>query len=96
MTTTSPTAEQITEYHPPGRPAPPEVTEVFATEQRDRAAADNPAGAAEPSSWLPDRQLLDVNDQPTMLAQNLGGKPAVIVFYPAICGPNCNIAQVSS
>jgi peroxiredoxin len=46
---------------------------------------------AEPGSRLPDGELLDVGGQPTTLAQHLGGKPAVIVFYRGGWCPYCNI-----
>jgi peroxiredoxin len=47
---------------------------------------------AAPGSRLPDGDLLDVAGQPATLAQNLGGKPAVIVFYRGGWCPYCNIA----
>ena len=93
MTTTSTIAEQVASYHRAAAgQLPPEVAEAFATEQRDLAAAGNPPGVAEPGSALPDGELLDVGGQPTTLAQNLGGKPAVIVFYRGGWCPYCNIA----
>ena len=92
MTTTSTIAEQVASYHRTAADQlPPEVTAAFATEQRDLATAGNPSGVAEPGSPLPDGELLDVGGQPTTLAQNLGGKPAVIVFYRGGWCPYCNI-----
>jgi peroxiredoxin len=92
VTTTSTIAEQVASYHrDSASQLPPEVAEAFATEQRDLAAAGNPPGVAEPGSRLPDGELLDVGAQPTTLAQNLGGKPAVIVFYRGGWCPYCNI-----
>jgi peroxiredoxin len=92
VTTTPTLAEQVTSYHRASAgQLPPEVAEAFATEQRGLAAAGDPAGVAEPGSRLPDGELLDVGGQPATLAQNLGGKPAVIVFYRGGWCPYCNI-----
>ena len=93
MNTTSTIAEQVASHHRASAgQLPPEVAEAFATEQRDLAAAGNPSGVAEPGSRLLDGKLLDVGRQPTTLAQSLGGKPAVIVFYRGAWCPYCNIA----
>ena len=82
MTTTSTIAEQVTSLHRASAgQLPAEVAQAFAAEQRDLAAAGHPSGVAEPGSRLPDGELLDVAGQPATLAQTLGGKPAVIVFY---------------
>jgi len=91
-TSTSTIAEQVASYHRtlPGQ-LPPEVAEAFATEQAGLAAGGQPPGVAVPGSALPDGELLDVGGQPTTLAQNLGGKPAVIVFYRGGWCPYCNI-----
>jgi peroxiredoxin len=93
VTTTSTIAEQVADYHRAAAgQLPPEVAEAFAAEQRDLAAAGNPPGVAEPGTRLPDGDLLDAVGQPATLAQNLGGKPAVIVFYRGGWCPYCNIA----
>ena len=93
MTTTSTIAEQVASLHRASAgQLPPEVAEAFATEQRDLAAAGHPSGAAEPGSRLPDGKLLDVAGEPATLAETLGGKPAVIVFYRGGWCPYCNIA----
>ena len=93
MTTTSTIAGQVADYHRTSAgQLPPEVAEAFAAEQRDLAAAGHPPGVAEPGSRLPDGELLDVDGQPTTLAQNLGGNPAVLVFYRGGWCPYCNIA----
>jgi peroxiredoxin len=47
---------------------------------------------AQPGTRLPDGELLDVAGQPATLADTLGGKPAVIVFYRGAWCPYCNIA----
>src|SRR5260370_23248437 len=93
MTTTSTIAEQVASLHRASAgQLPPGVAEAFAAEQRDLAAAGHPSGVAEPGSRLPDGELLDAGGQPATPAQNLGGKPAVIVFYPGGWCPYCNIA----
>ena len=93
MTTTSTIAEQVADYHRASAgQLPAEVAGAFAAEQRDLAAAGEPSGVAQPGARLPDGELLDAGGQPTTLAQNLGGKPAVIVFYRGGWCPYCNIA----
>ena len=93
MNTKSTIAEQVASHHRASAgQLPLNVAEAFATEQRDLAAAGKPSGVAKPGSRLPDGKLLDVGGQPTTLAHNLGGKPAVIVFYRGAWCPYCNIA----
>jgi peroxiredoxin len=93
VTTTSTIAEQVASYHRTSAgQLPPEVAEAFAAEQRDLAVAGTPSGVAEPGSPLPHGDLLDATGQPATLAQHLGGKPAVIVFYRGGWCPYCNIA----
>ena len=93
MTTTSTIAEQVADYHRASAgQLPAEVAEAFAAEQRDLADAGDPSGVAQPGTRLPDGELLDVAGQSATLAQTLGGKPAVIVFYRGGWCPYCNIA----
>ena len=93
MTTTSTIAEQVASLHRASAgQLPAEVAEAFAAEQRDLAAAGHPSGVAEPGSRLPDGELLDVAGESATLAETLGGKPAVIVFYRGGWCPYCNIA----
>jgi len=92
VTTTSTIAEQVASYHRASAgQLPAEVADAFATEQRDLAAAGHPSGVAQPGTRLPDGELLDAGGHPATLAQNLGGKPAVIVFYRGGWCPYCNI-----
>jgi peroxiredoxin len=93
VTTASTIAEQVAGYHRDSAgQLPAEVAKAFAAEQRALAAAGEPAGVAQPGSRLPDGQLLDVAGQPATLAETLGGKPAVIVFYRGGWCPYCSIA----
>jgi peroxiredoxin len=93
VTTKSTIAEQVAEHHRASAgQLPAEIAEAFAAEQRDLAAAGDPSGVAQPGTRLPDGELLDVAGQPTSLAETLGGKPAVIVFYRGGWCPYCNIA----
>jgi peroxiredoxin len=93
VTITSTIAEQVADHHRASDgQLPAAIAEAFAAEQRALAAAGDPSGAAQPGTRLPDGELLDVAGQPTSLAQALGGKPAVIVFYRGGWCPYCNIA----
>jgi peroxiredoxin len=93
VTTTSTIAEQVADHHRASDgQLPAGIAEAFAAEQRALAAAGDPSGVAQPGTRLPDGELLDVAGQPTSLAETLGGKPAVIVFYRGAWCPYCNIA----
>jgi peroxiredoxin len=93
VTTTSTIAGQVADYHRASAgQLPAEVAEAFAAEQRALAAAGNPPGVAQPGTWMPDAELLDVAGHPVTLAQTLNGKPAVIVFYRGGWCPYCSIA----
>jgi peroxiredoxin len=93
VTTTSTIAEQVADLHRASDgQLPAGIAEAFAAEQRALAAAGDPSGVAQPGTRLPDGELLDVAGQPASLAETLGGKPAVIVFYRGGWCPYCNIA----
>ena len=93
MTTTSTFAEQVASHHRASAgQLPAEVAGAFADEQRALAAAGEPSGVAQPGTRLPDGELLDVAGQPATLAERLGGKPGVIVFYRGGWCPYCSIA----
>jgi peroxiredoxin len=93
VTTDLTIAEQVAEHH--GASAghlPAEVAEAFAAEQRDLAAAALPSATAAPGDQMPDGNLLDVAGRSTSLAEALGSRPGVIVFYRGGWCPYCNIA----
>jgi peroxiredoxin len=93
MTAAATIAEQVADHHrASGGQFSAEVTNAFAAEQRDLAAAGDPSGVLQPGAQLPDGELLDVVGRPTTLVDTLAGKPAVIVFYRGGWCPYCNIA----
>jgi peroxiredoxin len=93
MTTNATIAEQVADHHRASAGhLPAAISEAFAAEQRDLAAAAVPSGMPQPGAKLPDAGLLDVTGQPTTLADAQAGKPAVIVFYRGGWCPYCNIA----
>jgi peroxiredoxin len=93
VTTTSTIAEQVaSHHHASAGQLPAEIAEAFAAEPRDLAAAGDVTGIAQPGTPLPDSKLLDIDGQPTTLADTLAGKPAVIVFYRGGWCPYCDIA----
>ena len=91
MTTTI--AEQVAEHHQASAgQMPVDVAEAFTAEQHELATAGRPDVTAAPGDRMPDGSLLDVAGQPTTLAQALGSRPGVIVFYRGGWCPYCNIA----
>jgi peroxiredoxin len=93
VTTDLTIAAQVADYHRASAgQLPAEVATAFTAEQRDLAAAGLPAGTARPGDHMPDGELLDVAGHPTTLAETLGARPAVIVFYRGAWCPYCNIA----
>ncbi len=71
---------------------PDDVANAFGAEQAALQAAGVPAGVAGPGDAMPDAQLLDVHGAPTTLAQAVGGRGAVVVFYRGAWCPYCNLA----
>ena len=93
MTADQTIAAQVADYHHASAgQLPAEVAAAFTAEQRDLAAAELPARTARPGDRMPDGELLDVAGKPTTLAETLGARPAVIVFYRGGWCPYCNIA----
>lgn len=86
-------AEQVTEHQRASAgQLPADVAEAFAADQRELAAAGEPSATAGPGDRMPDGKLLDVAGEPTTLAEALGSRPGVIVFYRGGWCPYCNIA----
>ncbi|BBZ42478.1 peroxiredoxin-like family protein [Mycobacterium conspicuum] len=71
---------------------PDDVLSTFGAEQAALRAAGVPAGVAAPGDTMPDGQLLDVHGAPTTLAEAIGGRGAVVVFYRGAWCPYCNLA----
>jgi peroxiredoxin len=71
---------------------PAEVLAAFVAEQEKLLAADLAANAAPIGTPLPRADLLDAHGDPTTLADALGGRPAVLVFYRGAWCPYCNLA----
>ncbi len=71
---------------------PDDVVATFGAEQAALRAAGVPAGIAAPGDPMPDAQLLDVHGAPTTLAEAMGGRGAVVVFYRGAWCPYCNLA----
>jgi peroxiredoxin len=99
MTTTTPAgasdsiADRVAGFHASAATQmPPQALAAFSAEQVSLAAAGTPPGVARTGTVMPDGLLLDVQGQPTSLAQVRGGRPAVVVFYRGAWCPYCNIA----
>jgi peroxiredoxin len=72
--------------------APAEILSAFTAEQAELAAAGVPSNVAATGTAIPDADLLDAHGNPTTLVRELGGKPAVVVFYRGAWCPYCNLA----
>jgi peroxiredoxin len=70
---------------------PDGVLSTFGAEQAALRAAGVPAGVAAPGDAMPDGQLLDVRGAPTTLAEAVGSRNAVVVFYRGAWCPYCNV-----
>ena len=71
---------------------PPDVAAIFATEQAHLQQSGIPADVAEVGTALPDGALLDAQANPTSIADQRHGRPAVVVFYRGEWCPYCNLA----
>ncbi|KXO89944.1 peroxiredoxin [Tsukamurella pulmonis] len=65
--------------------------EAFTAEQRALAESGPGAGVARPGTPVPDGPVLDPYGAETTLAQVLGDRPAVLVFYRGAWCPYCNL-----
>ncbi|HZC90678.1 MAG TPA: peroxiredoxin-like family protein [Mycobacterium sp.] len=71
---------------------PAEVAATFAGELTRLDQAGIPAGVAGAGAMVPDGDLLDAHGNPTSLADQRHGRPAVVVFYRGAWCPYCNLA----
>ncbi len=71
---------------------PEDVVRTFSAEQAQLRASGIPAGVAAPGDPMPEGQLLDARGAPTTLAESVGGRSAVVVFYRGAWCPYCNLA----
>lgn len=71
---------------------PAEVSDAFDADRDALDAAGVPADVAEIGSTVPDADVLTVDGSTVRLADQLAGKPAVLVFYRGAWCPYCNIA----
>lgn len=69
----------------------PDLSAVFADEQRDLRAAGVPSDAVEPGQRLPDAELLDQTGAAVSLDAVRAGTPTVLVFYRGSWCPYCNL-----
>ncbi|RIX28816.1 peroxiredoxin-like family protein [Amnibacterium setariae] len=70
----------------------PVLADVFAQEQAALTAAGVPDGAVREGDTVPDAALVRTDGSAVALADVLGGRPAVLVFYRGAWCPYCNIA----
>jgi peroxiredoxin len=71
--------------------APAELLAAFTDEQAVLGAAGVPAGVLTAGMPMPDGKLLDVDGEPTTLAEARGDQRAVVVFYRGAWCPYCNL-----
>lgn len=69
----------------------PDLSAVFAAEQRSLRDEGVPAGAVSPGDRLPGATLLDPDGAEVDLAAVLGAGPAVVVLYRGAWCPYCNL-----
>src|SRR5271154_580875 len=70
---------------------PAEVAATFAGEQTQLDRAGIPAGVAGAGTLVPDGDLFNAHGNPTSLADERHGRPAVVVFYRGAWCPYCNL-----
>jgi peroxiredoxin len=68
-----------------------EVLDAFDHEQSTLAALGEPGGVLPLGSTLPDVELIGPDGLPRSLAEAMGGRPSVVVFYRGAWCPYCNI-----
>ena len=69
----------------------PQLSAVFADEQAGLNSAGVPEGAVSVGDTLPDASLRTVQDSSVSLFDEIGDRPAVVVFYRGAWCPYCNI-----
>lgn len=91
--TTTPIADQSTELQAAAAgQLPAAVLAAFGGDIAEQVEAGVHRRVATIGTRLDDAELVDAHGIPTTLAQALGGKPAVIVFYRGAWCPYCNLA----
>ncbi|KQR99569.1 peroxiredoxin [Williamsia sp. Leaf354] len=71
---------------------PAEVSAAFAADRDGLDAAGAPAGVAAVGSTVADVDLITAQGATTRLHSEIGGRPAVLVFYRGAWCPYCNVA----
>jgi len=71
---------------------PSEVSAAFAADRDGLDSAGTPAGVAAVGTAVADVDLLTAQGATTRLHTELGGRPAVLVFYRGAWCPYCNVA----
>ena len=92
LTTAPPLAGKISEFNVGfAQAVGPELSAVFASEQRDLVASGVPIGAVDVGDRIGDAGLSTATGGVTSLAAELDGTPAVLVFYRGAWCPYCNL-----
>lgn len=71
---------------------PAEVSDAFDADRDALDAAGVPSDVATIGTTIPDADVLTVDGSSVRLSDELGGRPAVLVFYRGAWCPFCNIA----
>ena len=85
-------AEQVADITALGRRSPPTWPRRSRPSNATWPWQGSRAGRPGPGDRMPDGNLIDVAGQPTSLAEALGSRPGVIVFYRGGWCPYCDIA----